>query len=73
MKAWLRKKTCQVAAWGQANLRCERGDTNFISILIVLGIVILVAGVFIGFKNQIVGQVEAIVNGFQIDSKAMPT
>ena len=33
----------------------ERGDTNFISILIILGIVILVAGVFIGFKDQIVG------------------
>ena len=42
----------------------ERGDTNFISILIILGIVILVAGVFIGFKDQIVGQVQAIVGGF---------
>lgn len=44
----------------------ERGDTNFISILIILGIVILVAGVFIGFKEQIVGQVQAIVGGFTI-------
>ncbi len=44
----------------------ERGDTNFISILIILGIVILVAGVFIGFKDQIVGQVQAIVGGFTI-------
>lgn len=44
----------------------ERGDTNFISILIILGIVILVAGVFIGFKDQIVGQVQAIVGEFTI-------
>lgn len=72
MKAWLRKKTNEAAAWGQANLRCERGDTNFISILIVLGIVILVAGVFIGFKDQIVGQVKTIVEGFTINSSPAP-
>lgn len=44
----------------------EDGDTNFISILIILGIVIILAGLFIGFKDQIVGQVQEIVDGFQI-------
>ena len=44
----------------------ERGDTNFISILIIMGIVILLAGIFIGFKDQIVGQVQAIIGGFVI-------
>lgn len=44
----------------------ERGDTNFISILIILGVVILVATVFIGFKDKIVGQAEQIVNDFTI-------
>ncbi len=44
----------------------ERGDTNFISILIILGIVIILAGLFIGFKDQIVGQVQNIINGFTI-------
>lgn len=44
----------------------ERGDTNFISILIILGIVILLAGVFIGFKDTIVSQVQAIIEGFTI-------
>lgn len=44
----------------------ERGDTNFISILIILGIVILVATVFMGFKDTIVGQVQNIINGFTI-------
>lgn len=66
MKTWLRKKANEMAAWGQANVACERGDTNFISILIVLGVVILLAGLFIGFKDQIVGQVQAIVEGFTI-------
>lgn len=45
----------------------ERGDTNFISILIVLGLVILLATVFIGFKDKIVRQVQEIVDGFQIN------
>ena len=44
----------------------ERGDTNFISILIILGIVIIVAGIFMGFKDLIVGQVQNIINGFTI-------
>lgn len=44
----------------------ERGDTNFISILIILGIVILLAGIFIGFKDKIVAQVKKIVDGFKI-------
>ena len=44
----------------------ERGDTNFISILIILGIVIILAGVFIVFKDQIVGQVQQIIDGFTI-------
>lgn len=44
----------------------ERGDTNFISILIILGIVIIVAGVFIAFKDQIIGQVQGIIDGFTI-------
>ena len=45
----------------------ERGDTNFISILIILGIVLALAAVFIGFKDQIVNQVKAIVDGFTIE------
>lgn len=47
--------------------KSERGDTNFISILIILGVVILLATVFIGFKEEIVGQVEQIIDGFKID------
>lgn len=66
MREWLRKKSIAIAVKGQAMLREERGDTNFISILIVLGIVIILAGVFMGFKDQIVGQVQEIIDKFKI-------
>lgn len=48
----------------------EKGDTNFISILIILGIVIIVAGVFIVYKNRILDQVKTQVDNFKIDSNA---
>lgn len=48
----------------------EKGDTNFISILIILGIVIIVAGVFILYKNRILDQVKTQVDNFKIDSNA---
>ena len=35
-------------------MKDEKGDTNFISILIILGIVIIVAGVFIVYFYHIV-------------------
>ena len=44
----------------------EEGDTNFISILIMLAIVILLATMFIGFKDTIIDQVQGIVEGFTI-------
>lgn len=66
MRGWLRKKASAIAAKGQVMLQSEQGDTNFISILIVLGIVIVVAGVFIGFKDRIVTMVSDIVDSFTI-------
>lgn len=47
-------------------LKEERGDTNFISILILLAVAISLAVIFIGFKDNIVGQVQEIINGFTI-------
>ena len=46
-------------------LKNEKGDTNFVSILIIMGIAIALAGVFIGFKNQIVGMVQDAINGLK--------
>lgn len=42
----------------------ERGDTNFISIVIILVIVMVVAAVFIGFKDQILGAASDTFNDF---------
>ena len=47
-------------------MKDEKGDTNFISILIILGVVIALAGVFIGFKEDIVNEVNGIIEGFTI-------
>ena len=46
-------------------LKNEKGDTNFVSILIIMGIAIALAGVFIGFKDQIVGMVQDAINGLK--------
>ncbi len=54
----LREKMNMGAIRLYAALQNERGDTNFISILIILGIVVVLAGVFIGFKDRIVAEVE---------------
>ena len=40
----------------------ERGDTNFISILIILGIVVVLAASFIGFKEQILEKVQSMMD-----------
>lgn len=63
---WLDRMYLKAMADLQRMANDEEGDTNFISILIILGIVIILAGVFIGFKDQIVGQVKAIVDAFII-------
>lgn len=55
------------------SLRSERGDTNFISILIILGIVIALATTFILFKNQVLEGVKSIIDNFNINSTATST
>lgn len=42
----------------------EDGDTNFLSIIIILAIVLVVAAVFIMFKDQIIGAVQSAWNSF---------
>lgn len=69
---WLNNAYIRTITCIQNAIRKENGDTNFISILIILGIVIVVAGVFIGFKDQIVNMVSNIVGGFTI-STTTPT
>lgn len=66
LKVWMDGMYLKATSGIRRALREERGDTNFISILIILGIVIILAGVFMGFKDQIVGQVQDIIDGFTI-------
>jgi hypothetical protein len=69
MKSIIRKvQMSQLSAASEVRgfLSDERGDTNFISIIVILGIALLVATVFIGFKDQIIGQAQAIIASFQI-------
>ena len=46
------------------SLKSERGDTNFISIIIILGIVVVLAALFIAFKDNIVDKVKEMMNIF---------
>ncbi len=44
----------------------EKGDTNFISILIILAIVVILLGVFMGFKDTIISRVQEVMDGFDL-------
>ncbi len=45
-------------------LNDEEGDTNFLSIIVLLGIALALAAVFIGFKDQILGWFHNNADGF---------
>lgn len=47
-----------------AFLHDEEGDTNFISILVLLGIGLALAGVFLAFKDKILGWVNTNIGSF---------
>ncbi|MBR1529590.1 MAG: hypothetical protein IJ642_09880 [Oscillospiraceae bacterium] len=48
----------------KAFLNDEEGDTNFLSVIILLGIALALAAVFIGFKDQILGWFHTNADGF---------
>ena len=68
MKNWLDRKSVGAKIALTNAIYEEKGDTNFVSILILLGIVIALATVFIGFKTQIVNKVQDIINNFDVNS-----
>ena len=45
-------------------LHNEKGDTNFISILVILGIVLALAAVFLAFKDQVLEWVDTNIGDF---------
>lgn len=42
----------------------EKGDTNFISIMVLLGIALALAGVFLSFQSEIMDWVEKNIGSF---------
>ena len=48
----------------QSFLEDEKGDTNFISIMVLLGIALALAGVFLSFKDDVLDWVETNIGGF---------
>lgn len=73
MKNWLDRKFVGAKIALTNAVYEEKGDTNFVSILILLGIVIALATVFINFKTQIVEKVQGIINGFDVNTIGNPT
>lgn len=65
IKEKLTKAFCKLQTEVYCAAHDEQGDTNFISIIIVLGIVIIVAGVFVGFKNQILDEAGKAIEKFK--------
>lgn len=52
-------RTLAVAESAEETVSDESGDTNFLSIIIILAIVLAVAAIFIIFKDQIIGLVKS--------------
>ena len=75
MKKWFNQKMAALYAaytWQKSDVRKqladERGDTNFISILILMAFVVLLAGAFIAFRDQIVKKVQDTVDTLNFSS-----
>lgn len=65
IKEKLTKAFCKVQTEIYCAVHDEQGDTNFISIIIILAIVLVVAGVFITFKNDILGAAKTKMDEFK--------
>ena len=57
-------RTLAVAESAKETVSDESGDTNFLSIIIILAIVLVVAVIFIAFKDKIIGLVQDAWNSF---------
>lgn len=63
--AWkARFKAIDLKERAKSALKNEDGDTNFLSIIIILAIVLVVAVIFIAFKDEIVGTLETEFKDF---------
>lgn len=63
---WVMSVYVRFQTWLYCMKEEERGDTNFISIIIILGIVLILAVAFIGFKDIIIEQTSEQVEKFTL-------
>lgn len=66
MRQWADKKIIEMKNWLYCAMCSERGDTNFISIILILGVVVILAGLFITFSDTIVGTVRSTIESFTV-------
>ena len=64
---WVMSVYVRFQTWLYCMKEEERGDTNFISIIIILGIVLILATAFIAYKDQIVKQTSEQVSKFKLE------
>lgn len=64
MNCWMTKLYVQATSAWRSFRQNERGDTNFISILIILAIVLVLAGMFMLFGRSIMTTVTQRVTDF---------
>lgn len=62
MKNALNKLIIKMACKLNNFLQEEEGDTNFISIIVILGIVLVLGALFVAFKDQIIETATNMIN-----------
>lgn len=62
LKEKIRNQLIDLCVSAETFLREDRGDTNFISIAIILIVVIALAVVFIGFKDQLLPKLKSAID-----------
>lgn len=72
LRNWATALWIKAATKVEAFKQNEKGDTNFISILVLLGIALALAGVFLVFKDQILTWVDTNIGGFFGQSGGRP-
>jgi len=60
----IKEKMNKLAVKATLLIREERGDTNFVSILVLLGIALALAAVFLAYKDDVLGWVDTNIAPF---------
>lgn len=64
LDALMLKLYCKMVCAVEDTRTSEDGDTNFISIMVILGIVVVLAGLFMTLGKDVIKEVETIIKDF---------